>query len=197
MAITFSIPDTEIFMTTGQAEVLCQDLVNACREFEDEFSMMGNDHIVDAEGKANLGGGTATEIVLTLRNPWTIQFEDEGSEHVSVRGGSLIALDGVGAARPVSTNPSLTINQAASGTLISGGGGEPDWDTLLDLVDGVESGLTLREALRVVVAANAGKLSGADTLNVKIRDTNDTKDRIDAVVDEDGNRTSVTLDTSD
>ena len=197
MAITFSIPDTEIFMTTGQVEVLCQDLLNACREFEDDFVMMGNDYLVDAEGKANLGGGVATEIVLTLRDPWTIRFEDEGSEHVSVRGGSLIALDGVGAARSVSTNPSLTINQATSGTLISGGGGDPDWDALLDLIDGVESGLTLREALRVIVAANAGKLSGADTLSVTIRDTNDTKDRITAVVDEDGNRTSVTLDSSD
>ena len=67
---------------------------------------------------------------------------------------------------------------------------------LLDLVDGVEADYTVRGTLRIMLAASAGKLSGAATTNVLIRDVNDTKDRIDATVDTDGNRTAVTLDAS-
>ena len=44
------------------------------------------------------------------------------------------------------------------------------------------------------MSALGGLLSGADTTNIKMRDMADTKDRIDATVDADGNRTSITLD---
>lgn len=108
-------------MTTGQTEVLAQDLLNEIRLFEDEFIMMGNDHIADAAGKAPLGAGVFTEIILTLRDPWTIRFVDEGSAHVAVKGGTFLALDGVGDPRPVTTNPSLTINQSVSGVLVETG----------------------------------------------------------------------------
>lgn len=72
-------------------------------------------------------------------------------------------------------------------------------DALLDRADGVEPASagterTLREALRIILSAVAGKLSGAAGSTVAIRDTNDSKDRISATVDADGNRTAVTLD---
>ena len=69
-------------------------------------------------------------------------------------------------------------------------------DALLDRANGVESSYTPRQALRLILAALAGKISGAATTNVKIRDVGDTKDRIDATVDADGNRTAVTLDAT-
>jgi hypothetical protein len=66
---------------------------------------------------------------------------------------------------------------------------------LLDLSAGVETGLTPRQALRLMVAALAGKLSGAATTTVVIRNAvADSKDRITATVDADGNRSAVTLD---
>jgi hypothetical protein len=67
---------------------------------------------------------------------------------------------------------------------------------LLDGAAGVESGMTVRQALRLFGAALLGKASGLATSTVKFRDTNDTKDRISAQVDADGNRYSVTLDPS-
>jgi hypothetical protein len=67
---------------------------------------------------------------------------------------------------------------------------------LLDLTNGVETGLTVREHLRVSQAAAAGKLSGAATSTVNIRDKADSKNRISATVDADGNRSAVTLDVS-
>jgi len=65
---------------------------------------------------------------------------------------------------------------------------------LLDQED-VESGLTLRQALRLVTAATAGKISGGGTSTITIRNAVvDGVDRITAEVDSDGNRTSITYD---
>lgn len=47
-----------------------------------------------------------------------------------------------------------------------------------------------------MLSALAGKLSGAATTTVTIRDTNDGIDRIVATVDASGNRSAVTLDAS-
>ena len=65
---------------------------------------------------------------------------------------------------------------------------------LLDQED-VESGLTLRQALRLVTAATAGKISGGGTSTITIRNAVvDGVDRITADVDSAGNRTSITYD---
>lgn len=69
-------------------------------------------------------------------------------------------------------------------------------DALLDRANGIETGYTPRQSMRLILSATAAKLSGAATTNVLIRDVNDTKNRIDATVDADGNRTAVTLDAS-
>jgi hypothetical protein len=67
---------------------------------------------------------------------------------------------------------------------------------LLDNED-VESGLTLRKALRLIAAATAGKVSGAAGSTVTIRNAvADGKDRIVATVDSNGNRTAITYDLS-
>lgn len=59
----------------------------------------------------------------------------------------------------------------------------------------VETGLTLRQALRLVTAATAGKISGGGTSTITIRNAVvDGVDRITADVDSAGNRTSITYD---
>lgn len=67
-------------------------------------------------------------------------------------------------------------------------------NALLDQAAGVETGLTVRQALRVIAAALCGKLSGAAGTTVTIRNTADSKNRIVATVDASGNRSAVTLD---
>jgi hypothetical protein len=65
-------------------------------------------------------------------------------------------------------------------------------------VNGVEEGLTVRHALRLIAAATAGKISGADTTTITIRNAVvDDKDRIIATVTGDGNRTAITYDLTD
>lgn len=63
---------------------------------------------------------------------------------------------------------------------------------LLDSED-IETGLTLRQALRLVAAATAGKISGGGSATVTIRNAvADGVDRIVADVDSNGNRTAIT-----
>ncbi len=69
-------------------------------------------------------------------------------------------------------------------------------DALLDRTAGIETNRTLRQGLRLMLSALAGKLSGAATTTVTIRDTNDGINRIVATVDSSGNRSAVTLDAS-
>lgn len=57
-----------------------------------------------------------------------------------------------------------------------------------------ETGWTLVQSIRVILASAGGKLSGAGTSTIPIRDPNDTKDRLTATVDAQGNRTAVTYD---
>lgn len=68
---------------------------------------------------------------------------------------------------------------------------------LLDEED-IETGLTLRQALRLVAAATAGKVSGASGTTVTIRGAvADARDRIVATVDSSGNRTAIIYDLAD
>jgi hypothetical protein len=69
---------------------------------------------------------------------------------------------------------------------------------LLDLAAGVETGITMREALRIAMAVLAGKSSGwpAGGGSELFRAADDSKVRVTATVDADGNRTAVTLDAT-
>jgi hypothetical protein len=62
----------------------------------------------------------------------------------------------------------------------------------------IEPGLDAKDAMRLVSAAVAGKLSGAAGPTVTIRNAvADSRNRITANVDDDGNRTSITYDLTD
>ena len=68
-------------------------------------------------------------------------------------------------------------------------------ESLLDNSD-IETGYSMREALRLILSTLAGKVSGAGTTTITIRDINDGTDRVVATVDTSGNRTSVVYDVS-
>lgn len=60
----------------------------------------------------------------------------------------------------------------------------------------VEGSYTALNYIRIFASALAGKGSGLETTTAIYRDTGDTKNRITATVDADGNRTAITLDGS-
>jgi hypothetical protein len=68
-------------------------------------------------------------------------------------------------------------------------------DAFLDKSNAIETGMTPRGALRLAMAAMAGKVSGAGTGTEVFRNAvADSKARITATVDTSGNRTSITTD---
>jgi hypothetical protein len=84
-------------------------------------------------------------------------------------------------------------------TVMMAGGAAQDAiaSAVLDLADAVEAGLTMRQALRLAASALAGKISGASGSTVTIRNAvADSKDRIVATVDADGNRSAITYDVT-
>jgi hypothetical protein len=64
-------------------------------------------------------------------------------------------------------------------------------EAVMSLTDGVEAGYTLRRSMRLIGAAVAGRISGAETSSVIIRNMGNTTDQILANVDTDGNRLTV------
>jgi len=58
----------------------------------------------------------------------------------------------------------------------------------------IEGSTTLQQSLRLANSANGAIVAGALTATLTARDLADTKDRITATIDGDGNRTAVTLD---
>lgn len=67
-------------------------------------------------------------------------------------------------------------------------------DAFLDRADAIEVGLTPRQQMRLSAAADAGKVSGAGTALIRIRNAvGDSKDRVVASVDAAGNRTAIVL----
>jgi hypothetical protein len=67
-------------------------------------------------------------------------------------------------------------------------------DGVLDEI--VEGSVSLREVQRVIMAALAGLSSGGGTSVIDFRDLSDSKNRIRATVDANGNRTGVVLDVT-
>lgn len=63
--------------------------------------------------------------------------------------------------------------------------------------ENLETNYAARELMRVITSALAGKISGAETSTVTIRDINDGKNRITATVDGNGNRTTITIDATE
>lgn len=82
--------------------------------------------------------------------------------------------------------------------MVGAGSGDPTTGQIADAVldEVVEGSYTLRQLVRLMAAALLGELSGAATTTIVIRDASDTKVRITATVDEDGNRTAITLDAT-
>lgn len=95
----------------------------------------------------------------------------------------------------------ITASQLAADSIgssqIAATGAQEIADATLDRVDAIESGLTMRGAFRLMAAALAGKVSGAATSTVVVRNAiADSKARLTATVDSDGNRSAITADVT-
>jgi hypothetical protein len=168
----------------------------------------------------NLEGSASPTITTTGTGQLVVSGVGAATATLTTTGSVVASLAAVGSASPaLSTSAtarakgnmvgSATMSLSASATRYATGklegsvnlgavaiGADTFSNYLLDEQD-IETGLTLRQALRVVAAASAGKVSGAETATVTFRNAQaDTKNRIVATVDGNGNRVGVTLDVS-
>jgi hypothetical protein len=150
---------------------------------------------IDSIGGQSIGGGVSISAYYSLRYGWRIKPPEADCSITIV--GNVITDTGDDPFIGTSGSFDTVIKYVVSGNSLSVQSEEElTADQIWDLTNGVEASLTPREALRLLVAANAGKLSGAATATVRIRDINDTKDRIVANVDESGNRLDVATDAT-
>jgi len=118
---------------------------------------------------------------------WTTKYK----EMIEVTSGVYMTTVDVSALTGITGN-SLSVEYVIGGDDYSG-----FLTSILTIDDvNVEGIYDQQKALRLILSAVAGELSGASSTSIAIRDTGDTKNRISATVDADGNRTAVTLDAT-
>lgn len=213
MGISLDVLTKTISVTSPTTSVTIQELVDAVRDWEDELCNMTYNKVIDAVGKADLGGNVTTGIVVSLNSEWQIQFWG-GSGLTKISGGTIVGGVGGESVKATGTAGDLTIVQTPVNTTIvstsgSGATAQEVWEynngrTLSNPDDykadigglEIEGSMDLAQMQRVFLAALAGLVSGAGTTTTRFRDLADTKDRIVATVDGDGNRLTITLDGS-
>lgn len=154
----------------------------ALKDVEDDEDGMVHDDTHRHNTEVVLSGVTYAR-TFEIINGYTVELLPDSSWSAKLTGSNNNLAD-------VKVVNQVSLIQQNSGGLVVAAGADAVWDELM------ETGYTARETVRIMAAALAGKLSGADTTNIKVRDLNDTKDRIDATVTAEGNRSSVTLDGS-
>lgn len=155
---------------------------------ESEDGMMFDD-IVANTAPFTVGPTTFARLIQII-NGYTITFED-GPYAVNIVGGNSNLSD-------VINRNQVSYATSNSGGLVVGEGADPVDVANAVLATAIEVGLDLKNALRLIAAATAGKISGAGTGTVTIRSAKaDDKDRIVATVDGSGNRTAITYDETD
>lgn len=122
--------------------------------------------------------------MITIINGYTVTFED-GQYCVNAVGANCNLMD-------VTNHNQVSIRANNSAGLIA----VPASEVFAHQVDG---GLTFLATQRVMLAALVGKLAGAQpgSTTITIKQANGEKVRITATVDEYGNRTAITIDTTD
>jgi hypothetical protein len=120
MAYVFNYYTEIIDITSPQTEVDIQELLNAIRDAEDNFTGMAYGQIAVAGGKDDLGGGVITGITLRLLPNWQLRFW-AGTYTAYIINGNLVGGPGD---QPVAftAGVQIVLVQSASSTIVNAGG---------------------------------------------------------------------------
>jgi len=111
-----------ITVLSPDVAITIQQLVDEVRAWETDINSLEYDHLIDASGKDVLGGDVFVGVTVTLKNA-QLEFADRvGPTFVQcqVRGGNLVAVDGVGdPIAPIATSDytQVVLTQSSSATL--------------------------------------------------------------------------------
>lgn len=195
MAYTFDGTNKLIVLSLGTTSVSVQDMYSRWKDWVRDSEGSKYDPAFRAVGGDPTVGGNFVAPYFFLTNGWRVQAANE--DHTLYVDGALVVDGGGDPYQNVTGTHEIHIIQTVPvrAELTSSN----SYDLAVALLDeqAIETGLTMREALRLLTAASAGKLSGAETTTITIRNTADTKDRITATVDTPGNRSAVVYDLTD
>jgi len=189
MAITFDGPNKLIILDTF---TLAYSATYIYSRWKDWVGLSDNAKFLEAfrvVGGDGLGGGATAPAFVFLRNDYGWRIKKPEADIAVTISGNLVREDpngGFDLPPDGPFSPTLTISL----TSVAG----------VDVVGAlqgynVDGEFDIFEALSIILAATSGKGGGTGT-SFAYRDVNDTKDRIVAVTDAAGNRTSVALDAS-
>lgn len=183
-----SVPKADLTLVSGTVyQYDLETLRLAIIDLEDSPAGMVNPDVMIHNTAVTLAGVTYARTIQFI-NGYTITFED-GMYAVNLFGANSNIAD------VVNVNQVSLRTSNSAGLTSPGSGASPT--ELWDLADAIETGFTPRQTMRLLLAALAGKVSGANGVNpatVVFRSAIDAKDRITADVDGQGNRTNVTVD---
>jgi hypothetical protein len=200
VAYTFDGPNKLIILSSGTTTLDLRDVwskwvdwfvLSDNAKFLPAFSTVGGDEI-------DASSGTLIPIYLFLQNGWRVR-PYEGNHTLSVIDGILLVPGGGDPFVSTIGNYRVGIRYSQPVQAISfATGGAGSGTSAADILDAseVEVGFSVRQSLKLILSALAGRVSGSPGPTVVIRNAGDTTDRITATVDENGNRTSISYDVS-
>jgi hypothetical protein len=187
MPITFDGPTLNIALPVG-TELDVTDLYSRWKDWvklgsanaghPPAFASTGGDEIV--------AGISEIPHYAFLLNEWEIS-PDESDHTLNVTTGILLRLGGGDPFIDTAGAFTVRVNYQQPVQALTVGLGDVETGTIT---------LSNQEAMRLVLSALVGKLSGAPAGPINIRDINDGKNRISATVDGSGNRTAIVIDVS-
>lgn len=195
MALTFDHVTKLIGVPQVDAQpLLVQTLVNAIRDEEASERGIAYEQILDATGKADLGGGAFTGITAALRSTWKLSFQ-AGAYQATVDGGNLA--DSLARVQNTGT-PQVLIKSSAAATVVNGTGGTaPSAPQVANAVWAqiIEGSLTAEQVQRLLLAVVAGDASGLENGSPVFKSQDGSKNRVTATYSA-GNRDVTAVDPS-
>ncbi len=151
MSLTFDHATKLIGVPQADAQpLLIQAIVNAIRDEEASERGITYDQILDATGKADLGGGVLTGITAALRSTWKLNFA-AGAYQAAVDGGNLA--DGLSRINNTGS-PQVLLRSSVATTIISSSGADPQDCADAVLADLATTGVDVRKVNAVSLAGD-------------------------------------------
>jgi len=187
-----TIPKADTVLVSSSPDVRSLDISTLWAtliSIEDSEEAISFPTIVRNTAPLTVAGLTLARVIEII-NGYTITFED-GLYAVNIIGGNCNLAD-------VVNKNMVSVNTSNSAGLVQVTGDTASNIAVAVMASLIETGMSLKDCMRYISAATAGKISGAAGTTIVIRSAySDTKDRIIATVDADGNRTAITYDNSD
>lgn len=196
MAFTFDGPSKTITLTSGTVVLDVRDLWSRWVEwfltgdnskYVRAFDFVGGETIDQT-------AGTYIPIYAFIKNGWKLKPQ-EANHTLNVVNGILIQEGGGDPFINTTGNYIVRINYSQPVQAITVAVAGDVSSSLMS--EAIETGFSFKDAMRLMLSAMAGKVSGGGTNTIRIRDLADQKNRITATVDNNGNRTNVTYNTTD